>query len=82
MFNEKYKDNAIWIGNIDEYDEKEGLLTGAFSNTPAYDKNSSDYVIYLYEDYCDDSGYCNHGEFLFAAFNEKTSEVIYKHEYW
>ena len=22
-FNEKYKDNAIWIGNIDEYDEKE-----------------------------------------------------------
>ena len=81
-FDDKYKDNAIWIGNIDEYAEKEGLLTGAFSNTPAYDNNSSDYVIYLYDDYCDDSGYCNHGEFLFSAFNEKTNEVIYKHEYW
>lgn len=81
-FDKKYKDKAIWIGYKDEYNEKEGLLTGAFSNTPADYNNENDYIIYLVAGECDDSGYCNHGEFLFSAFNEKTNEIIYKSEVW
>ena len=44
--------------------------------------NENDYIIYLVAGECDDSGYCNHGEFLFSAFNEKTNEIIYKSEVW
>ncbi len=82
MFDKKYKSKAIWIGKIDEYKDKEGLLTGVFSYTPSYNKNENDYTIYLIEGRCDNSGYCNHGSFLIAAFNEKTSEVVFCSQDW
>lgn len=81
-FDKKYKDKAIWIGHKEEYTEKEGLLSGAFAYTPAYYENENDFVIYLIEGNGDDSGYCNHGEFLFAAFNEKTKEVVFHSQQW
>ncbi len=81
-FNQNYKDKAIWIGHNEEYTEKEGLFAGAFSYTPAEYENENDYIIYLIEGDCDDSGYCNHGNLLFAAYNEKTNEVIYRSEQW
>ena len=81
-FDKKYKDKAVWIGHKEEYTEKEGLLSGAFSFTPADYNNENDYIIYLIEGRCDNSGYCNHGEFLFTAFNEKTNEVVFSSEQW
>lgn len=81
-FDKKYKNKAIWIGYKEEYTEKEGLLTGAFVHTPAYYENEDDYIIYLIEGRCDDSGYCNHGDFLIAAFNEQTKEVVFCSEQW
>jgi len=81
-FDKKYKKQAEWIGHKDEYTEKSGLLGGAFYSTPAEYKNENDYIIYLIDGNCDDSGYCNHGNFLIAAFNEKTKEVVYSTESW
>lgn len=81
-FDKKYSSKAEWIGYLNNYNEKEGLLNGAFFNTPADDKNEDDYIIYLVDSHCDDSGYCNHGSFLFTSFNEKTKEVIFKSEVW
>lgn len=81
-FDKNYKNKAIWIGYKDEYTEKRGLLSGAFAFTPAYYKNEDDYIIYLIEGRCDDSGYCNHGNFLIAAFNEKTNEIVFRSEQW
>ena len=81
-FDKKYKNKAIWIGHKDEYTEKMGLLTGAFSYTPAEYENEDDYIIYLIEGNCDNSGYCNHGKFLMTAYNEKTNEVIFRSERW
>ncbi len=81
-FDKKYKDKAIWIGHKDEYTEKRGLLTGAFSYTPAEYENEDDYIIYLVEGKCDNSGYCNHGNYLMTAYNEKTNEVIFRLEDW
>lgn len=81
-FDKKYKKQAEWIGHVDDYKEKEGLLSGAFYYTPSKYKNENDYVIYLIEGRCDDSGYCNHGDFLIAAFNEKTHQVVYSTEAW
>ena len=69
-------------GHKDEYTEKMGLLTGAFSYTPAEYENEDDYIIYLIEGNCDNSGYCNHGKFLMTAYNEKTNEVIFRSERW
>lgn len=81
-FDKKYKKQAEWIGHIDDYKEKAGLLSGAFYYTPSEYKNENDYVIYLIKGRCDDSGYCNHGDFLIAAFNEKTHQVVYSTESW
>lgn len=79
-FAKNYKTKAKWIGHIKEYNDIEGLSGGALSDTP--NNNEDDYLIYLVEGRCDESGYCNHGEYLLAAFNEKTKEVFYKSAYW
>lgn len=81
-FDEKYNEKAVWSGHKNEYTEKNGLLTSVFLNTPANFKNEDDYIIYLIEGKCDDSGYCNHGDFLIAAYNEKTNEIIFRSEQW
>lgn len=81
-FEKKYKNKAIWIGHQKEYNEKAGLLGSAFSYTPANFKNENDYIIYLIDGNCDNSGYCNHGEFLFTAYNDKTNEIIFRSEQW
>lgn len=82
IFMKKYKNKAIWIGHIDEYTDKKGLLSGVFNNTPAHDKNTYDYTIYLMDGDCDNSGYCNHGNYIIAVFNKKTHEVIFSSEQW
>ena len=82
IFMKKYKNKAMWIGHIDEYTDKKGLLSGVFNNTPAHDKNTNDYTIYLMDGDFDNSGYCNHGNYIIAAFNEKTHEVIFSSEQW
>ena len=81
-FDEKYNDKAKWIGHMDDYKDNRGLLDGAFYYTPSEFKNENDYTIYLIEGKCDDSGYCNHGSFVIAAFNEKTNQVVYSAETW
>lgn len=88
MFDKFYKNKAIWIGHIDDYNNRPdkqsspGIKSGLLLNDAATYENANDYVIYLIESYCDNSGYCNHASFLFAAFNEKTNEVIYASEEW
>lgn len=81
-FDKEYKNKSIWIGHKEEYTEKDGLLSAVFAYTPAYYENENDYIIYLIEGSCDDSGYCNHGDFLIAAFNEKTNEIVFSSEQW
>ena len=81
-FDKRYREKAIWIGCKSEYAEKSELLASAFSFTPV-DYNAEDnYIIYLVDRNCDDSGYCNHGNFLFVAYNEETHEVIFRAEFW
>lgn len=55
---------------------------GIFSHTPVEEKNKKYFYIYVIQDRCDDSGYCNHGEYLIVAINENTKEIIYKGAYW
>lgn len=81
-FDNKYKEKAIWIGNVDDYKGNKGLLIGIFSDTSVTYETENDFVIYLIEGKCDDSGYCNHGKFTLAAVNPKTNEVIYEYKYW
>ncbi len=81
-FDKVYKDKAEWIGHIDEYIEKEGLLSSVFYYTPSEYNNENDYIIYLIEGHCDNSRYCNHGDYLIAAYNEKTNEVVFSSEVW
>ena len=81
-FDKKYKDKAIWIGHIDEHIDLNVSLAGAFYHTPSNYKNEDDYIIYLVEGHCYKPDSCNHGDFLFAAYNEKTNEVIFRSEDW
>lgn len=81
-FDKKYKKKAEWIGHIDDYKDKPGLLSGAFYTTPSEYKNENDYTIYLIYGRCYKPDSCNHGDFKIAAFNDKTHEVIYSAESW
>lgn len=81
-FDKKYKNKSIWIGHKEEYKEKSGLLSHVFAYSPVDYDNENDYLIYLIKGECDDSGYCNHGELLLVAFNEKTNEVLFKSGDW
>ncbi len=80
-FDNKYKGKATWIGYKGWYTEKRGLFTELYYETPA-EVTEDDFLIYLIEGNCDDSGYCNHGDYLFASFNEKTNEVVYMSNSW
>lgn len=81
-FDNKYREDAIWIGNEQDYTENPGLLTGMFSGTPAEYENEEDFTLYIIKARCDDSGYCNHGESLLVGVNPKTNEVIYSYGNW
>ena len=81
-FNKKFSDKAIWIGYLKDYNEKGGLLSGAFVGTNIEYERENDFMIYLIEGSCYKSGSCNHGDFLFAAYNKDTHEVIYRSEDW
>ena len=79
---DNFKEKATWIGTKDEYTKVNGILRGASTYTPIEYKNEDDFIIYLIKGECDDSGYCNHGKYLFAAINENTNEIIYKLSFW
>ena len=79
-FNDKYTKKSKWIGIKEEY-SKQNL--NWFSNgTPIKYKEENNFKIYLVDDECDDSGYCNHGQYLLVGINENTNEVLYQYKQW
>lgn len=81
-FDKKYKEQAKWIGYKNDYTENDDLLSSIFYYTPSEYKNEYDYIVYLIRGNCYKPDSCNHGEFLIAAFNEKTQEVVFSSEDW
>ena len=81
-FDKMYKDKAVWIGHIKEYDDENGVLSGALSDEILENEDKDDYIIYLVNNNCDKSGYCNHGNVLLVAFNEDTKAILFKAEVW
>lgn len=81
-FDNKYKNRAIWIGKKEEHSGKDFSLGEVFSFAPVKEEDENNYVIYLIDGSCDDSGWCNHGDYLLAAYNEKTNEVLYRANSW
>ena len=79
-FNALYKEKSIWVGNKIEYNDNDGLLAGVFISPQL--KDEDEFIIYLVEGKCDKSGYCNHGNYLLTAYNEKTNEILYKSSEW
>ena len=79
-FNKKHQKMAKWVGHIDEYHDDDASFNQVFYNTPV--KNEKDFTIYLIKSSCDNSGWCNHGDYLLAAANDKTNEVVYSYEDW
>lgn len=81
-YKSKYGKSAIWIGDsyskndfLDKYDISYNLNLESV-------RISKDYTIYYLCTKCDNSGYCNHGGYSFAAINEDTNECIFKYQYW
>lgn len=87
LFDKSYRKKAIWIGysseidneNIFKENEVNKLIDDNFLGTPI---ENNDFKIYLFDYRCDNSGWCNHGKYLFTAINEKNKELIYKSETW
>ncbi len=81
-FDKKYNNKSIWSGYIKEYTNNNGLLDNIFYKTSVLYNEEDNYKVYLIKGHCDDSGYCNHGNYLLTAINNKTNSVIYKYERW
>lgn len=81
-FDYQYSEKAEWIGYKKDYSEKKGLLSSLSSLIPIEHVDEDNFKIYLIDGSCDNSGYCNHGQFLLVAVNEETKEVLYKSESW
>lgn len=47
-----------------------------------YEELPEDFIIYYLEQRCDDSGYCNHGEYTIVAINDATNEIICENSNW
>ena len=80
-FAKLYKEKSEWSGSINEYKKQEGLLSGMF-NSISIKSSKEDFMIYLIEGNCDESGYCNHGNYIVTAINEDTKEIIYQYSSW
>lgn len=80
-FENKYKKDAIWVGYKEDYLQNKGLLDDIFSSYLSID-NEEEFKIYLFDAKCDDSGYCNHGEFSLVAINQDTKEILYTSQKW
>lgn len=81
-FDKKFTNKAKWIGLKKDYQKEVGLLDSFISNTPVKIENKDDFKIYLIDSNCDNSGYCNHGNFLLVAVNENTKEVVFTNQQW
>ena len=81
-FNDKYKNNATFIGNYESFDNHDNIMHTAFIYTPIDNEKKKDFTIYIYRDKCDDSGYCNHGNLIMNAINPKTKEVVHQYSSW
>ena len=75
------KEKTIWTGTLNEYTENPELLDNNIFNFLT-SSNINDFLIYLIDGECDDSGYCNHGIFLLVAINSNTNEIIYSYHNW
>lgn len=77
---DKYSDISKWIGYSSDYEDNKELLTDVFYNTPI--ENENDFKLFLIDGSCDNSGYCNHGNYLIVALNENTKEILYELKSW
>lgn len=75
MYKDKYKKIEIDKSKID-VDNINKLYLG---NNIKIDDN---YRLYFLYSYCDESGYCNHGEYSYVAINEKSNECIFVLSKW
>lgn len=79
----KYEKEAKYSSLNYEPDGVTGYLSSDFLYTPyEYQELPKEFVIYYLEQRCDDSGYCNHGEYTIVAINDDTNEVICENSVW
>lgn len=74
-----YTKKAKWQGYMNEYNLEEGLFYNFYDN---HIENHNDFLIYLIDSKCDNSGYCNHGFRSLVALNHHTKEVIFEISEW
>lgn len=82
IVDEKYKSKSIWIGNYQNEEIPEAVNEDHLFSNLSIDGKIDNFTIYVYEARCDDSGWCNHGEYMLVAYNDITKEIIYKEENW
>ena len=77
-YESKFRKNAK---QIITYDGKEPsyIVEADEEGEISYDKDS---VIYLFEDYCNGPGYCNHGKYSYIKINKKTCKWYLGYSEW
>lgn len=81
-YDNKYLESAKWVGYKNEYMDNKGLFGRIATYMPIEYSEEDEFKIYLMDEDCDDSGYCNHGKFLLVAVNEDEGQVLYTFQRW
>lgn len=80
---DKFTKKAKWIGTFDDnYNENDFTLYNLKTVFYRLKISKTGFTIYLFNTDCDDSGWCNHGEYKAVFINEKTNEIIFSFEEW
>lgn len=82
IVDEKYKSKSIWIGTTQNKEIPEAVDVDNLLERISIDGKKENFTIYVNYARCDDSGYCNHGEYILVAYNDITKEIIFKQEHW
>ena len=72
----------MWIGTIQSEELPEAVNEDNLLENISIDGKKENFTIYVNYARCDDSGYCNHGEYILVAYNDITKEIIFKEEHW
>ncbi len=82
----EYEKEAIWYGKKE--DDPFATTDGTNVYNDSYFLNDgkheidNDYTVYYFVNYCDDSGYCNHGKYSVAIINKNENVCIFNYNYW
>lgn len=80
-YKKKYENNSKWINNYNLLNNDYYFLKNR-KNEELFQGDIENIKVYFLDGRCDNSGYCNHGEYNAIFINEKNNSIMFNYEKW